>query len=622
MGAIALIAAISLVAIAGATAVDGSPSTFTVEMGYDDNNQPIMWLKAPDGETFSGVYSIIVTDLSAEVGDPVAQIITGNINNQTSTFIEGEWLNNLDNSKAYLITMTQSSGATASVVYYETEPQVTLSIDSSENTGSINDGLTASVTVEAVPSGLMNAAEDVEWTSAPEGIVQISGGSSAGCTVQALEPGECTITLSFTINGAEYTGNYSLTVNKVDVRSVEITSADSKTSVGPGEELQLTATVDPNNASYPDVTWSSSDESIATVSDNGVVTGIAPGSATITATADGVDGTFSLTVNTIPVQSISIKGEGSIEIGGTSQLTCEFTPTNATNKNVTWTSSDESVATVSESGLVTGVGAGSATITATSADGNKSAEMTVTVSAVPVTGISIVDAPQTLKVGESYTLESVITPANATTHTVIWTSSNTDVISVSSQGVVTAHSVSEDPVTITVSITDEYGENETFTDSVTITVISTETSWHTITIVCGEGGEVWPSGDFDGKLTVVDGGTITLKVTPGLGFEIDTVTVDGGEVELDANNEYTLTNVTGDHTFSVTFVKVSVPVDPDDPDRPVIPPIDDDDDYVPIPPVIDNSGSDDDTTTIVACAAAAVVAALIAVFLIMEYRKR
>lgn len=622
MGAIALIAAISLVAIAGATAVDGSPSTFTVEMGYDDNNQPIMWLEAPDGETFSGVYSIIVTDLSAEVGDPVAQIITGNINNQTSTFIEGEWLNNLDNSKAYLITMTQSSGATASVVYYETEPQVTLSIDSSENTGSINDGSTASVTVDAVPSGLMNAAEDVEWTSAPEGIVQISGGSSAGCTVQALEPEECTITLSFTINGAEYTGKYSLTVNKVGVESVEITSADSKTSIDPDEELQLTATVVPNNASYPDVTWLSSDDDIATVSDNGVVTGIAPGSATITATADGVDGTFSLTVNTIPVQSISIKGEGSIEIGRISQLTCEFTPTSATNKNVTWTTSDDSVATVSESGLVTGVGAGSATITATSADGNKSAEMIVTVSAVPVTGISIVDAPQTLKVGESYTLRSVITPANATTHTVVWTSSNTDVLSVSSQGVVTAHSVSEDPVTITVSITDEYGEKETFTDSVTITVVSAEAPSHTITIVCGEGGEVWPSGDFDGKLTVVDGGTITLKVTPGLGFEIDTVTVDGGEVELDANNEYTFTNVTGDHTFSVTFVKVSVPVDPDDPDRPVIPPIDDDDDYVPIPPVIDNSGSDDETTTIVACAAAAVVAALIAVFLIMEYRKR
>lgn len=623
MGAIALIAAIALVAVAGATAVDGSPSTFQVDVRDGPDYEPMMVFTAPEGETFSGVYSIAVMDLTAEADEPpVYQITTASIDSKDSFFIQGAGISSLESSKAYLITMTQSGGDTVSVVYYEASPVVTLSIDGTEGSGSINDGETSSITVEATPSGIMSVAEEVVWTSSPAGVVQISGGSASGCTIQALQPGECTITMAFTINGVEYTGEYDLTVNKVGVTSVSVSSSDSKTSVDPGEQLSLTATVSPNNASYPGVTWSSSNESIATVSEGGVVTGIAPGSVTITATADGVSGTFSVTVNAIPVQSISIQGDGSVMIGGTSQLTCVFTPTNATNKNVNWESSDDSIATVSGSGVVTGVKVGSATITATSEDGSKTATLSVTVNAVAVTGISITDAPQTLRVGDVYTIKYAVSPDGATTQTVSWTSSNQSVLSVSSQGVVTAHSVSEEPVTITVSITDEYGEKETFTASVNISVVPVEVPSHTITIVCGDGGVVTPSGDLQGKLTIVDGGNQTLTVTPSSGFEIDTVLVDGAEVQLDSDNQYTFSNVTGDHTFSVTFVEVPTPVDPDEPDHPVVPPYDDDD-YVPLPPhiVVEENG-DDDSKTVVACAAAAVAAVLIALVMFAEYRKR
>lgn len=623
MGAIALIAAIALVAVAGATAVDGSPSTFQVDVRDGPDNEPMMVFTAPEGETFSGVYSIVVMDLTAEADEPpVDQITTASMDSKESFFIQGAGISSLDSSKAYLITMTQSGGDTVSVVYYEASPAVTLSIDGAEGSGSINDGATSSIAVEATPKGIMSVAEAVEWTSSPAGVVQISGESASGCTVQALQPGECTITMAFTINGVEYAGQYSLTVNKVGVTSVTVSSSDSKTSVDPGEQLSLTATVSPDNASYPDVTWSSSNESIATVSEDGVVTGIVPGSVTITATADGVSGTFSVTVNAIPVQSISIQGDGSVTIGGTSQLTCVFTPTNATNKNVSWESSDDSIATVSGSGVVTGVKVGSATITATSEDGSKTATLSVTVNAVAVTGISITDAPQTLKVGDVYTLGCVVSPDDATTQTVSWTSSNQSVLSVSSQGVVTAHSVSEGPVTITVSITDEYGEKKTFTASVNISVVPVEVPSHIITIVCGDGGVVTPSGDLQGKLTIVDGGTQTLTVTPSSGFEIGTVLVDGEEVQLGSDNQYTFSNVTGDHTFSVTFVEVPAPVDPDEPDHPVVPPYDDDD-YVPLPPhiVVEENG-DDDSKTVVACAAAAVAAVLIALVMFAEYRKR
>lgn len=110
--------------------------------------------------------------------------------------------------------------------------------------------------------------------------------------------------------------------------------------------------------------------------------------------------------------------------------------------------------------------------------------------------------------------------------------------------------------------------------------------------------------------SVAPGGTVTFTIDPDNGYAVESVSVNGGTLSFE-DGVYTISNIAADVTVTIVYV----------PDV-IIPPIDDDDDYVPIPPVIDNSGSDDDTTTIVACAAAAVVAALMAVFLIMEYRKR
>ena len=132
--------------------------------------------------------------------------------------------------------------------------------------------------------------------------------------------------------------------------------------------------------------------------------------------------------------------ELSLKTGGSSQLTATVAPSTATNKNVSWSSSHTNVATVSSSGLVSAVAAGDATITVTTVDGGKTATCYVVVSdnVVSVTGISLSTNSISLSVGGTQTLTATVTPSNASDKTVYWSSSNTDVASVSDGGVVSA----------------------------------------------------------------------------------------------------------------------------------------------------------------------------------------
>ena len=157
-----------------------------------------------------------------------------------------------------------------------------------------------------------------------------------------------------------------------------ITLGQNAVTLKEEETFTLKATIAPTNATHQTVTWTSSDETVATVK-NGVITAVREGSATITATADGKSASCVITVKKkiIAVEKIVLsETEKTITKDGTFTLTATITPTNATNQTVTWTSSDETVATV-KNGVVTAVREGSATITAT-ADG-KSASCAVTV---------------------------------------------------------------------------------------------------------------------------------------------------------------------------------------------------------------------------------------------------
>ena len=176
----------------------------------------------------------------------------------------------------------------------------------------------------------------------------------------------------------------------IPVESVTISGngvSDGKLSLKVGASAQLTATVKPDNATNKTVSWDSSDNSVAKVSD-GKVTALKAGTATITATAGDISSLITVTVADVPVPvtSVSVSGDGvsggklSLKSGASVQLTATAKPDNATDRKVTWTSSDSSVANVMGTGVVTaGSKAGKATVTATA--GGKSASVEVTVEA-------------------------------------------------------------------------------------------------------------------------------------------------------------------------------------------------------------------------------------------------
>ncbi len=275
-----------------------------------------------------------------------------------------------------------------------------------------------------------------------------------------------------------------------------------------GQSETLTATVAPSNADNQNVSWSSSDNSVATVDQSGNVSAISAGTAVITVTTEDGGKTHSCTVTVtapaapIPVTAIALnKSTATIGIGSSETLTVNYTPADAnTGKAVSWSSSNTSIATVDNSGKVTGVAAGTATITATSTTDNTiSASCSVTVEAIAVTGVSINPTSANLQIGGSTDLTATVLPANATDKSVSWTSSNTAVATVNN-GHVTA--IAAGTATITVTTTD--GSKTAFC-SVTVTagppVPSTSLTIHVPEVY----EDKLLAGGYNTPLTVVNG---------------------------------------------------------------------------------------------------------------------
>ena len=224
----------------------------------------------------------------------------------------------------------------------------------------------------------------------------------------------------------------------VDIAVSGVSLSPGSLELEVGQTATITATVNPSNATNKTVSWSSSNPSVATVS-GGKVTAVATGSATITATAGGKSATCPVTVKSkvVNVTGVTLsQSSATLEIGETVTLTATVAPSDATDKTVTWSTSDAKVATV-EGGKVTAVAEGSATITA--AAGGKSATCSVTVKAATVeaTDITVDKDDVMIGVGESFTITATVIPENATDKTVTWSSSDPSVATVDANGKVT-----------------------------------------------------------------------------------------------------------------------------------------------------------------------------------------
>jgi len=227
---------------------------------------------------------------------------------------------------------------------------------------------------------------------------------------------------------------------KVSVTGVSLNKSSINLTEGSSESL--TATVSPDNATNKAVSWKSSDAAVATVDGSGKVTAVKAGSATITVTSsDGSKtATCSVTVaaSTVPVTGVTIdKTEISIVEGESQKLSATVAPDNATDKKVTWTSSDNNVATVDGSGNVTAVKAGTATITARAGDKTATCSVAVTAKEIVLNEIAVDPASKEVKEGATFDLTVKFLPEGATSKPVSWRSTNEEVATVSDGTVTT-----------------------------------------------------------------------------------------------------------------------------------------------------------------------------------------
>ena len=291
-----------------------------------------------------------------------------------------------------------------------------ITLDKSEMT--LNVGETATLAASITPADATD--QNITWTSSNTNVASVNNG-----TVKALKAGTAIIT-------AECSGKEAECVVIVLVPTDSVTLDKTSLELPVGDSYTLTATVKPDNAADKNVIWSSSDQSVASVT-NGKVIALKKGTATITAECSGKKAECEVTV-TVPVSGISLdRSELSIAVGESTTLTATITPADATDKTVTWASSKPDIASV-DKGTIKALKAGKAIITAEC--NGKKAECKVTVT-VPITGISLDKSELTLAVGEVSTLKATVTPSDATDKSITWTSSNTSVATVK-DGTITA----------------------------------------------------------------------------------------------------------------------------------------------------------------------------------------
>lgn len=292
--------------------------------------------------------------------------------------------------------------------------------------------------------------------------------------VRALAEGKATIVATASDNIHSDTCYVTITKKpeppKNIVKSVYF-GDDSHSAEENGKDYYLTAHVDPENAIIDKVEWTVSNPRSARIveyDDSPLECHVYPlleGVASITITInDTISATHKLIVEagekTYPVTGVSLSSSSlAMEIGDTKTLTAIVVPSNATNKSVSWSSSNSAVASVSN-GVITAKSAGSATITVKTADGSKTATCNVTVKApevipgpepepIAVTGLTLSSESAEIATGNTYTIRYEVTPSNATNKSVTFSSSNTSVATVSSSGVVTAKAKGEAVITVT-----------------------------------------------------------------------------------------------------------------------------------------------------------------------------
>lgn len=424
------------------------------------------------------------------------------------------------------ITATTSGGQKAYCTVTVSQGATAVNLDKT----SLNLYATQVVTLNASPEPITATTNNYTWKSSNTSVVTVIG-TGRSARVTAVKSGTATITVTL---GSISTKCTVKVTAKTDVKSVSI---PSKLAMLKGETKAVDATILPSNASNKDVTWTTSNASVATVTAYGVVKAVGTGTAVITVKTKDGGKTDSCNI-TVTQKATGVKlstGGMYVNQGKTRTLVATLVPSDTTNKKVTWSSSNPAVATVNQSGVVKGIKVGSTTITVTTADGGFTASCNVVVN-IGVTGIKLSSSKLTMDRGSSKMLTAIITPADATDQTIVWTTSDSSVATVNAAGQIIAKKTGT--VVITAKTTDG-GYKATCTVTVVQYATSIKLDYTSVALNVGKTktltAKVRPGSVTDktvkwsstnkkvakvnknGKITAVAAGSAVIKVRSGDG---------------------------------------------------------------------------------------------------------
>ena len=393
--------------------------------------------------------------------------------------------------------------------------------------------------------------KSVNWASNNEKVVKVNQKGE----LTAVGTGRAQVSAT-TRDGSKLTAVCNVTVN---ARAESLTFDVREKTIGIGETFILVPTVKPEGAS-PRLTWKSTDPAVAYVDGNGRVEGFKTGTADITATTtDGSNLTTTCHVTVVKyATSIALNhDELTLYTGEKATLTASVKPNDATNKSVSWASSDDKVVKVSQTGEITAIGTGSAQVTATTCDGSKLTDAcNVTVNA-RAESLTLDVEEKTISIGETFTLVPNIKPEEASPR-LTWESSDPAVAHVDENGHV--EGITSGTADITATTTD--GSNLTATCRVTVIkyVSSIELDEDEMTLFPGETKKItatvipmdatnrtlaWTSTDE--AVATVEDGTITAR---GKGSaSIIATSTDGSNIQ--AVCHVTVTAQTESLTFDI-----------------------------------------------------------------------
>ena len=430
---------------------------------------------------------------------------------------------------AVIITATSVFDAlqrgTADITVDAAPAIIEVTIDPTLDTVNVGEIITLTETV--VTEGGADAS--ITWISSDIGIatVDVEG------VVSGLSRGTVTVTGTSVFDPTQIA---TATVLVLDPQVLDITVDPTVDTIVFGESIQLTETVTVQDGASSDVTWSSSDINIALVLQDGTVTGQGTsGEVTITVTSDFDTmqvATTSVLVNAVAaILDVQVDPAiGSTLVGGTFQLTEVVTAVSGADESVTWSSSNPSIASVDENGLVTGNALGAVIITATSVfDALQRGTADITVDAAPaIIEVTIDPTLDTVNVGEIITLTETVVTEGGADASITWISSDIGIATVDVEGVVSG--LSRGTVTITGTSVFEPTQIATATvlvldpqvlditvDPTVDTIVFGESIQLTETVTVQDGASsdvTWSSSDINIALVLQDG-TVTGQGTSG-----------------------------------------------------------------------------------------------------------